>query len=287
MVPDNLMVRDTDSEAGYSINHDVLQQLLTKLYSSSIVKRREMVNDQAECRECCENEEEEHHVDYEENAEENIHHQADNSNNHQQHREQMTRYTYRPAFPQESDRLEDQTTQARPDIREYEDRGRETYSTLYSPKVPQAVFQQQIEQVRSNPSPSTGVEYQTVSGQFPFTEFSPRSFDQSEQRKVLSSNQNVNQYSPRGMQQRYGHQQTRPSIQSNKQTFAFSDRLLTRNFQHVQQDIAEREQPAVADYRQYGNHPADTPEQCQRQSLHPPPRLQIGNVSVHRRTPSS
>lgn len=308
MVPENIMTKDPDSESGFSINHDVLNQLLKKM-SSSIIKKTDMPEDQVECREC-ENEDEEPQDNHEEYAEDNSrYHQAENSNYHQQSTKQTSRSKYSIISPQQNVRLEEKRAQEHTPICEYVDSGKETLSTPYQ-QAPQTVHRRQDEPPK--PYQTSGVEYQTISGQYPFTEFSPKSFDQFKQTKVPSTNQyfiqdssrgmqrryeqqqpttrsssqsNMQTFGSRGMQQRYEQQQstTRPSSQSNMQTFEFSGRQPTPNIQYVQPETCQREEP-TADCCQYGQNSFRTPEPSQppQEPSQPSPRLQLGNVSVRR-----
>lgn len=287
MVPENIMTKDPASENGFSINQDVLNQLLTKMYSLSIIKRTDMPEDQAQCREC-ENEDEEPQDNHDEYVEENSrYHQAEHSNYHQQSTKQASRNKYSTISPpQQNVRLEEKRTQEQTPVCEYEDSDKETLSTPYTPQARHTVHQQRQDE-HSKPYQTSGVEYQTISGQYPFTEFSPKSFDQFKQTKVPSTNQYFIQGSPRGMQQRYEQQQSttrpRPSSQSNMQAFAFSGRQPIPNVQSVEQESGQREQP-TADCYQYGQHSLRTPEPSQppqAPSQHSP-RLQLGNVSVRR-----
>lgn len=283
MVPENIMTKDPDSENGFSINQDVLNQLLTKMYSLSIIKRTDMPEDQAQCREC-ENEDEEPEDNHDENVEENSrYHQSEQSNYHQQSTKQTSRNKYSSISPQQNERFEEKITQEQTPVCEYEDSDKETLSTPYTPQARHTVHQQRQDEP-SKPYQTSGVEYQTISGQYPFTEFSPKSFDQSKQTKVPSTNQYFIQGSSQGMQQRYEQQQytirPRPSSQSNTQAFAFSGRQPIPNVQSVEQEPGQREQP-TADCYQYGQHSYRTPEPSQPHQA-PSPRLQLGNVSVRR-----
>lgn len=279
MVPENIMTKDPNSKSGFSINQDVLNQLLTKM--SSIIKRTDMHDDQVQCREC-ENEDDEPQDNHEEYVEENSrYHQAENSNYHQQGPKQTSRNKYSTNSPQQHVRLEEKRTEEHTPVCEYVDSGKETLSTPYPLQAPQAVYQRQDES--SKPYQTAGVEYQTIPGQYPFTEFSPKLFDKFKQIKASSTNQYFIQDSSPGMQQRPEQQQstTRPVSQSNMQAFAFSGRQQTPNVQSVQQEPGQREQ-RTADCYQHSQHSEQSQQPPQQAPSHPSPRLQLGNVSVRR-----
>lgn len=282
MVPENIMTKDPDSESGFSINQDVLNQLLKRVSSSSIMKRTYMPDDEAQYR-GCENENEEPQGNHEEYGEENSrYHQAQNSNYHQQSTQQTLRNKYSTISPQQNVQLEEKRTQEHRPIYDYV---KETSSTPYLPQAPRSVYQRQDEPSKSYKT--AGVEQRTISDQYPFTEFSQMSFDQFKQIKAPRTNQYSVQDSARSMQQRYEQQQstTRPSSQiSNMQASAFSGHQPTPNVHTVQQEPGRGEEP-TADYCQYSQHSFRTAEpshQPLQTPSQPSPGLRLGNVSVRR-----